>query len=116
MHLHPEPKAQVQTFPEGFRPGERMVAGRPYVFNAGLLGLHLANEAVQSAPEDLSGLTYDEVFGLWCSAHKLTSSRPIDRVNLPYSVDLEMARDVARRAADERATRPDYQRAYGSAA
>jgi hypothetical protein len=38
------------------RPGERIVAGKVYVFNAELLNDHVAAEAVANAPTDLSGL------------------------------------------------------------
>lgn len=38
------------------RPGERMVAGRVFCFNAELLNDHLAAEAVANAPASLSGL------------------------------------------------------------
>lgn len=47
------------------RPGERLLAGRPYVFNFDLLNAYLADEAVAAAPADLSNLTDEEVSALW---------------------------------------------------
>lgn len=45
----------------GHRPGERMLDGRPYVFNADSLNSYLAEEAVMTAPTDLTGLCKGEL-------------------------------------------------------
>lgn len=45
-----------QTVQHECRPGERIVAGKPYVFDAELLNNHLAEQAVADAPADLSSL------------------------------------------------------------
>jgi hypothetical protein len=41
----------------GYRPGERMLDGKPYVFNADLLKRHLQQERIETAPADLGQLT-----------------------------------------------------------
>jgi hypothetical protein len=46
----------------GFRPGERMLHGKPYVFNQDLLNAHLADQRVaRGLPADLSGLSESEL-------------------------------------------------------
>ena len=46
------------------RPGERMLAGKPYVYDADLLLSFKARELVNGAPADLSGLTDAELDAL----------------------------------------------------
>ncbi len=59
MHL-----TATQTAPK-MLPGTRMLAGRPYVFNETLLNAHLADVALEAAPADLSGLSDDDLTGLF---------------------------------------------------
>jgi hypothetical protein len=47
------------------RPGERLVAGKPYVYDADALGAHIADERIAAAPADLTTLTDSEVSTLW---------------------------------------------------
>lgn len=59
---------QVQIIPDaaepfapglapGYRPGERMLAGKPYVFNGDRLAIYLAFEGIRSAPADLTRIS-----------------------------------------------------------
>jgi len=41
----------------GNEPGVRMLAGRPYIFDGGLLGEHYAAIAIETAPADLTALS-----------------------------------------------------------
>ena len=97
----------------GYRPGERMVAGKPYVFNADLLNLHLAHEDVLSAPLDLRSLSYDALVGLMFKAGLVNTAAD---GRLPYRLDREASEALFRRVCDERATRPEYINTYGRAA
>lgn len=99
----------------GYRPGERMVAGKPYVFNAGSLGLYLANEAVLTAPADLTRLSYDDVSALLMAAETVLTARP-ERTGYARALDVQAAEILAKRAANERASRPEYVKAFGGVA
>lgn len=65
--MPPAPPEAAQTL----RPGERLVAGKPYIFDHAALNLHLAREAIASAPANLSALGDDELRGLRSSAAKV---------------------------------------------
>ncbi|MES2724886.1 MAG: hypothetical protein V4656_17175 [Pseudomonadota bacterium] len=55
---------EVATTPV-LRPGERLVAGKPYVFNEDLLNAHLADKALAAIPADLTTVTDDALTGLF---------------------------------------------------
>jgi hypothetical protein len=60
----PNPAVCWERREPGCRPGERLVDGRPYVFNADSLNRWLAEEAVATAPVDLSVLTGPQLASL----------------------------------------------------
>lgn len=100
------PYDAAQTQP-ALRPGERLVAGRPTIFNADLLNLHLAHEAVlASVGADLTGWTWDELTGLLYACRTV---RNVRRGNggLPYDLHWDDADALATRAADARAVLAD---------
>jgi len=60
----PDPAVCWERRQPGRRPGERMLDGKPYVFNADSLNRWLAEEAVATAPADLARLTGPELHAL----------------------------------------------------
>ena len=48
----------------GSRPGERMLDGKPYVFNADLLKRYLHEERIATAPADLTTLSDTDLMSL----------------------------------------------------
>lgn len=84
------------------RPGERLLAGKPYVYDQTLLNEHLAAERLASVPADLSALSFDDLSGL------LYDCGLVRRRHDPAH------RELAGRVAAERATRPEYERAFGA--
>lgn len=92
-----EDAAEIALAP-GYRPGERMLHGAPYVYDMGLLNAHLADIRIAIAPADLSGLDWAELGDLhaaWLSADR----------RRPFDPDL---REFGRRVCDERAGRPEH--------
>jgi hypothetical protein len=59
------------VFSPFLRPGERLVAGRPYIFDQGLLNDYVACMAKVDAPADLSGLTDEQMTCLSYNATRL---------------------------------------------
>lgn len=101
---------QTQALESGpiCRPGERLVYGRPYVFNMDLLRLHEAHEAVQAAlGADLSAMSYEDLTGLLYSCQTVTQVRR-GNGGLPYELRWEDANALCARVAGERSTRPEY--------
>lgn len=84
--------ATTQTSPT-CRPGERLIAGRPSIFNMGLLNAHLADEALSEAPADLSGLSDDDLTGLFYNWLNADARRRAE------------VREIGARICDERAAR-----------
>lgn len=66
-----------QTTPT-LRPGERLVAGKVCVFNSDLLNAYVADQRVDGAPADLSGLSDKEVSELWGAWMSAARRRPHD--------------------------------------
>lgn len=57
------------------RPGERLVAGKPYIFDLNALNAYEADQALANMPADLSGLTDEAITGLyyaWLNVHGRT--------------------------------------------
>jgi hypothetical protein len=54
----------VEVAYPALRPGERLVAGKPYVFDQAALNDHLAREAVADAPADLTAMAAVELNSL----------------------------------------------------
>lgn len=102
--------------PTPVRPGERLLNGAPYVFNADLLGLHEAHDRVVAAPALLDGLTYDQLGVLKTSALTVLSAERSLAPCLPYALDLRTAELLHKRASAEQAQRAEHRRAFGSAA
>jgi hypothetical protein len=94
------------------RPGERLIAGRVAIQDLDLLNLHVAHEAVLSAPADLSGLDYEALVTLVHAANSVVAAPRSLAMGLPYPLDREAADALAFRASEERATRPEYRRVY----
>ncbi len=84
------------------RPGERLVAGRPYVFDADLLRAYEADLQVESAPEDLSTFTDTEVSELWGAWLNRDRRKPFDA----------LTKAVGERVCAERAARRSLSGAY----
>lgn len=97
------------------RPGERLVAGKPSIFDLRLLNEHCAREAVLSAPHDLSGLSFDELSALSTKAHRI-APRP------SVTEDLQVIRwtpalyDKASHIIAAACARPEHRAVYGGAA
>lgn len=92
-HQFPPPQ-----LPIGERPGERMVAGQPYVFSLDLLNAYLADRAIAEAPADLSQLTWDHLSSLFGAYLNRRSRFPND----------EAAQLFGQRVCAERTRRPEY--------
>lgn len=60
----PNPAVCWERHDPGQRPGERLINGRPYVFDLDALNGYLAQEAVDAAPQDLGALTGPELTSL----------------------------------------------------
>ncbi len=102
----------------GYRPGERMVAGRPYCFNMRLLNEHLARERVAThEAADLTQLSREEIAGLVYDCHALAyepdypealhrrlvderTRRGLDSGGAPIGVDLRGAASYLRRGVN----------------
>lgn len=93
---HPQPT---------LRPGERLSHGAVEVFNSGLLNAFLADRAIEQAPADLTGLSYDDLNAL-CLAY-------LNRVRRVRDAETEA---FGSRVCGERASRPEYAAVYGRAA
>lgn len=78
------------------RPGERLLAGKPYVFDQDALNAHLADLDVENAPADLSILADDEITGLFYSYLNRRTRKPFDAVTI----------DLGERVCRERHARP----------
>jgi hypothetical protein len=85
MNTQPRPDSFFDSFAKptmaaayALRPGERLVAGRPSIFDLGMLNEHLAREAVANAPADVSVLTNDELDALHahCNCFALDHDEP----------------------------------------
>lgn len=97
----------VHTLAPGYRPGERMLAGEPYVFNHDLLLAHFSAQRIaRGVPTDLSSLSYDALLDL--VATYLNASRD-------HSCDDDVIAFGAAVCA-ERGRRPEHQAAYGRVA
>lgn len=94
------------------RPGERLVAGRPYIYNGDLYRLAVALEDLLAAPAYLGGLTYDQVTTLATRAMIVEGASERLLAALPSPVDMPLVRDVSRRAAEERGRRDEYAAVY----
>ena len=84
----------TETAPS-IRPGERLIAGKPYVFSQTLLNAHLADEALAAATDDLSGLSDDDLTGLfyqWLNADAR-------RLGEPSEIGKRICNERARRAS-----------------
>ncbi|MGH6958790.1 MAG: hypothetical protein ACREEW_19165, partial [Caulobacteraceae bacterium] len=57
----------------GLRPGERMVAGKPSIFDLDALADWLAIDAKRTAPDDLSALQGDALDALFWRAVRLAA-------------------------------------------
>lgn len=87
----------------GCKPGQRMLHGRPYTFNADLLKLHAAEIALRAIPADLSSQPDDEIqtlHGHWLTVHFEAPHDPAVRV-------------IGERICRERSHRETLQLAYG---
>ncbi len=79
------------------RPGERLVAGKPYVFDQNALNAFLAVEALRNAPADLTALSDEDLLGLFYAS---VAKVPADLL------------DTAKRVCDEWHSRPTMSGAY----
>lgn len=97
------------------RPGERLVAGKPYVFDATLLALHEAAQAVEAARNvDVRTLSHEALTSLIYAAQTVRQSRRPDQLALGYSLDFAAADRIERLAAEERGWRPDRVAVFGA--
>jgi hypothetical protein len=87
------------------RPGERLLHGVVEIYSLDLLNTHLADRAIEQAPADLTGLSYDDLNGL-CLAY-------LNRVRRVRDAETEA---FGSRVCGERASRPEYREVYGRAA
>lgn len=85
----------------GNEPGVRMVAGSPYIFDGGALGLHRAQCLVAEMSADLSSLTLEEVTYVEAMAAKVVRER-LDRDGSAA----DLATVAAARAAELRGDQP----------
>jgi len=91
----------------GYRPGERMLHGRPYVFNQDLLNAYLADCTVaDGVPANLAALTYGELTALVGAYLSAWSRRARDPEVQAFGAAV----------CGERATRPEHVAVYGKAA
>lgn len=63
-HRISAPYTQERIAPAPCRPGERLLRGRVVCYDLDCLTEHLAWEAVEQAPEDLGGLSDEDLRGL----------------------------------------------------
>jgi len=97
------------------RPGERLVHGRPAIFDLRLLNEHEARVAVMGAPADLSGLDFEALNALSTKAHRI-APRP------SVTEDLQLIRwtpalwDKAKHIIAAACARPEHRTVYGGAA
>jgi hypothetical protein len=87
------------------RPGERLLHGAVEIYSLDLLNAHLADRAIEQAPADLTGLSYDDLNAL-CLAY-------LNRVRRVRDAETEA---FGSRVCGERASRPEYRSVYGRAA
>lgn len=69
----------------GSRPGERMLHGRPYVFDLDRLNAHIADEALQAfadAGEAAATLSDDDLTGLFYQWQNRQARLPFDRLTI----------------------------------
>jgi hypothetical protein len=74
------------------RPGERLVAGRPYVYDWEALADWLAIEAKLDAPDDLAVLTDEALTALFVHALRLAAISGHRDLDLAVGVEAERAR------------------------
>lgn len=86
----------AQTAP-ALRPGERMLAGRPYIFDQNALNAFLAVEALRNAPADLTKLSDEDLQGLFYAS---VAKVPVDLIA------------TAKRVCDEWHSRPSVSGSY----
>lgn len=108
--------ALTQPATAQLRPGERMVAGLPYVFDANLLRLHLAIEAVQaSTSRPTSTLSDAEVSSLWGKWLIVDGAKRQDLLALPAQPNWTVINAFGTAICDERARRPALSAPYTGA-
>ncbi len=91
--------------PRGYRPGERMLHGCADIYNLDLLIAYQSDREVEAAPDDLAGLSWDELASLHSSWLNRTFRRH-DAFTAAFGA----------RVCAERATRPEYRATFGRAA
>ena len=85
-----------RSAPVQLRPGERLVAGRPYVYDQDALADWLAVEAKRDAPDDLATLASEELDSLFHKALRLAALSGHRDMDLLVRVETERARRRAR--------------------
>jgi hypothetical protein len=103
--MHSAPPHQIEIGPRGaalvsdllpaLRPGERLVAGRPYVFNQDTLNDYEAALAVCNAPADLSALSASEFARLLYAAIRVAAFTCNQVVTALDRLEAERARRAA---------------------
>jgi len=88
-------------------PGQRMINGKPYTYDLGLLNSHRADMLIAAAPADLSTLSYDDLTGL---KYALADRNERQAKVLGGWPEPDA---FAKRLWAEIPTRPEYQRAFG---
>ena len=87
----------------GHRPGERIVAGRPYISDLNLLNAYEADRAIEAAPADLTALSWNELTELFYAWLNRSGRRRYDG----------LTDEFGRKLGAERARRPEYQASFG---
>ena len=79
------------------RPGERLLAGRPYVYNQDLLNAYEADLAIKNMGEDVGAMSDSELDGLFYQWLNRYARLPLDRLTIRAGT--RICGERARRAA-----------------